>query len=101
MRRTIEKQSVLEWIDALKAVSGKNAALSKRILTLASKPSRQRAEVNLQKLDKFAKAGENVVVPGKVLAAGSISKSFSISAIEYSADAVREAQGSKMRGNRY
>lgn len=82
----MEKQSVKEWIRALQGVDpkSKNAKVAARILRLASLPRRKRVVVDLNKLDRYAKAEENVVVPGKILGTGSLEKALHISAIDLS-----------------
>ena len=51
------------------------------------KPERIRAEVNLGKIERFSEAGETIVVPGKVLAAGELTKKLNIAALNFSAGA--------------
>ncbi len=61
------------------------------------KPSRKRAEVNLFKIQKYAKEEETVVVPGKVLSEGNLSKKVTIAAYQFSKKAKEkiEKNGSK------
>ncbi len=65
----------------------KQRPLWKRIASDLEKPSRQRRAVNLWKLDKFAKDGEIVIVPGKVLGDGVLTKKVTVAAFSYSAEA--------------
>jgi len=53
------------------------------------KPRRQRASINLWKLEKLAKIfpGKNLVVPGKVLGTGQLDEKASIVAFEFSKEA--------------
>ncbi len=92
----IEKSSINEWISALGSVdaTAKNIKLIRRIKKFASKPRRQRVVVNLKKLSNVAKDGDNIIVPGKVLAVGKVSSKFNIAAIEYSKDAIEKLKGS-------
>lgn len=53
-------------------------------------PRRRRAEVNLSEINRYAKEGETVVVPGKVLAAGTISHPVNVAAFSFSASAKRK-----------
>ncbi|MDE1845830.1 MAG: 50S ribosomal protein L18e [Candidatus Micrarchaeota archaeon] len=89
MRRIIEKDSINAWREAIATVKSdaKNADFWKKINKWVSMPRRQRAIVNLSKLDKMAKEGEFVVVPGKVLSFGNVSHKFKIAAVEYSESA--------------
>jgi len=54
--------------------------LSKKL----AKPRRQRPVVNLSKISRYAKKGELVVVPGKVLASGEIKGSYTVAALNFS-----------------
>ncbi|MFC1454610.1 50S ribosomal protein L18e [Candidatus Undinarchaeota archaeon] len=59
------------------------ADLSKRI----SKPRRNRASVNLSKLDRFFNKDETIVVPGKVLGSGQLKNKVNVAAVEFSESA--------------
>ena len=50
-------------------------------------PSRVWAEANLSKIEKYVKEGETIVVPGKVLAAGDLTKKVNVAAYSFSAKA--------------
>jgi len=68
----------------------------KRVVKDLMKPSRQRRTVNVYKIDKFARDGEMVLVPGKVLSLGEISKPVQVAAVNFSQEAKRkntEAKG--------
>ncbi len=68
----------------------------KRVLTDIKKPARQRRTVNLYKIDQYAQAGETVLVPGKVLSLGEITKKIDVAAVNFSEEAKRkieQAQG--------
>ncbi|MEM3494083.1 MAG: 50S ribosomal protein L18e [Thermoplasmata archaeon] len=53
-------------------------------------PNRNRAEVNVSKIDRFAAPNETVVVPGKLLGAGEIKKPVTVAAYAASAGAVEK-----------
>ncbi|MEM3012821.1 MAG: 50S ribosomal protein L18e [Candidatus Hadarchaeales archaeon] len=55
-----------------------------------SGPRRSRAEVNLSHLNRCAGEGETVVVPGKVLAAGRLTKPLRVAAFGFSGTARRK-----------
>ena len=78
-------------ITALKrqAIEGQRP-LWKRVASDLEKPSRQRRIVNLWKLDQYAKDGEIVIVPGKVLGDGQLTKKVTIAAYSYSAEAKKK-----------
>ncbi len=62
-----------------------------------NKPRKQKVEVNLNKLETFA-GPQTIVVPGKILGAGSISKKCTVAAFAYSehARAMIEKAGGKV-----
>ncbi len=69
----------------------------KRVKYDLQKPTRQRRIVNVYKIEKFAREGETVLVPGKVLSVGDIRKKVSVAALTFSEEAARkikEAKGS-------
>lgn len=47
-------------------------------------PTRKRRAVNLYKINKYSHDNETVVVPGKVLGVGEITKNISVCAFEFS-----------------
>ncbi len=61
----------------------------KRIAELLSRPRKRGVEVNVGKLDKLAQEGDTLIVPGKVLGRGTVSKKFTVIAFAYS-DSARE-----------
>lgn len=63
------------------------AAIWRDIALRLEAPTRVRAEANLSKIEKYAKDGETIIVPGKVLAAGDITKKVNVAAYSFSAKA--------------
>lgn len=57
------------------------------IASMLALPKRKRVEVNINKLNKETKEGENVIVPGKVLGSGNISHKITIAAFSFSQSA--------------
>ena len=51
---------------------------------ILSGPTRKRININLEKIDKEAEKGKTVVVPGKVLSLGEITKKIKIVALSFS-----------------
>ncbi|MFB6093423.1 MAG: 50S ribosomal protein L18e [Halanaeroarchaeum sp.] len=51
------------------------------------KPRRTHAEVNLSRIERYAEEAETVVVPGKVLGSGTLKKSVTIAAVDFSSSA--------------
>ena len=78
-----------ELIDAIAAAkkAGAKSALWKAVADALEIPTRKHAEVNVSRLAEFAKPDSTVVVPGKVLGAGSISYKISVAALSFSASA--------------
>lgn len=66
-----------------------------RVAEMLEKPSRQRVEVNLWSLDNKVEPGEFVVVPGKVLGKGKVSKKFTVGAWQFSSTAEKKLEESK------
>ncbi|MBU1111823.1 MAG: 50S ribosomal protein L18e [archaeon] len=64
-----------------------DSKLWKRVAKDLSKPSRQRRIVNLYKINKFAKDGETILVPGKVLSIGELDKKVNVAAYQFSGSA--------------
>jgi large subunit ribosomal protein L18e len=64
-----------------------NAPVWKYVAELMEKPESRWAEVNVGKLDEYAKENCAVIVPGKLLGDGVIRKPLSVTAFRYSASA--------------
>ena len=60
------------------------SAIWRDIALRLEKPRSNWAEANLSKLERYAKDGETIIVPGKVLAAGSVSKKLTVAAYSFS-----------------
>jgi large subunit ribosomal protein L18e len=50
-------------------------------------PRRTHAEVNLGRIERYARADETVVVPGKVLGSGVLAKEVTVAAVDFSGTA--------------
>ena len=80
--------ALIALISDLKAKERENgAAIWRDIAKRLEKPKSNWAETNLSKLDRCAADGETILVPGKVLAAGSINKKITVAAYSFSAAA--------------
>lgn len=62
---------------------------------LLSVPRRLKIEKNLGEIDKESKEGDTIIVPGKVLAEGEISKKIRISALSFSQEAEKKLKAKK------
>jgi large subunit ribosomal protein L18e len=59
----------------------------KRIAEDLNKSTRERRIVNIYKLNQYAKEGETVIVPGKVLSVGELDKKLNVAALNFSVEA--------------
>ena len=88
-----------ELIDTIKVLekasreSGK--AIWKALAKELDKPKRIRVAVNLSRINRHTEEGEVVAVPGKVLAAGNLTKGVKIAAYNFSAGAVEKIKAAK------
>jgi large subunit ribosomal protein L18e len=79
---------LLELIHELKKQSNENDVhIWKDIAVRLEKPSRNWAEVNLNRISKYILDKETALVPGKVLATGDLTKKVSIAAWSFSESA--------------
>ena len=65
------------------------------IAKMLSTPKRRRVQVNLLNIEKETSIGDTVVVPGKILSKGEITKKIRICALSYSATALQKIKKSK------
>lgn len=74
-----------------------NAPIWKTIAKKLAKPTRQRIRVNLSDIERHTSDGDTVIVPGVVLAAGTLTKSVTIAAWKFSGNAVKKIKNSKSK----
>ncbi len=55
-----------------------------------SKPARIRRKVNLSKIEAYVKTGETIIVPGKVLGTGNLSKKVTVASWNFSESAIKK-----------
>ncbi len=65
-------------------IAAKKKEAWKKIAEILSSPRRKRIDVNIERISNEAKAGETIVVPGKVLSQGDIDKKIKIVAVNFS-----------------
>lgn len=58
-----------------------------RVASELAKPRRKKVEVNLSKIEQYAKPGTTVLIPGKVLGSGNLTKNVKIVAFGFSESA--------------
>lgn len=73
-------------------LSKKEGNIWKDVAKRLSKP--RRVVINLAKINRFAKNGDNILVPGKVLGYGNLDKNLTISAFSFSNEAVNKISNS-------
>ena len=78
----IQRKTESELIETLIATK-KNKGWIKAASVLSC-PRKKRMNLNLEKIDKNVKEGETIVIPGKVLSQGEISKKIKIVALSFS-----------------
>jgi large subunit ribosomal protein L18e len=84
-------------LELKKRSSGQNTNIWKRVALDLEKPSRKRRVVNLSRINRYTKENELIVVPGKVLGAGSLNHKLTIAAYQFS-DSAKE-KIAKVGGN--
>jgi len=78
-------------IKELRILSQKNKApIWKRVATELERSTRQRRKVNLFHIEKYCNNGETIIVPGKVLATGDLTKQVKIAAWAFSEEASKK-----------
>ena len=74
-----------ELINNLKILSTKEKSkLWQRIAYELERPTRKRCEVNIYKINKYAREGETALIPGKVLSLGELDKKVNVAALNFS-----------------
>jgi large subunit ribosomal protein L18e len=77
-----------DLIAELKSVSrDTGAGVWRDVADRLEKPRRTHAEVNLGRIERYAREEETVVVPGKVLGSGALSKDVTVAAVDFSSTA--------------
>lgn len=96
----MKNQTLVDTIEALKKASDETGkAIWKALAEELDRPKRRRVAVNLSRIDRHTQEDEVVAVPGKVLAAGDLSKPLKVAAFQFSDGAlekIRRAKGEAM-----
>ncbi len=89
MRQTMSTNIYLRrLIHTLKKYSREfKAPIWRDVAEYLSRPTRKRVEVNLSRINRYAKDGDVVVVPGKVLGSGTLSRKVTVAAWRFSRSA--------------
>jgi large subunit ribosomal protein L18e len=80
---------LVELVKTLNTKS-RDSAFWARIVKDLTKPARQRRTVNVYKINKYAKEGETIVVPGKVLSLGNVDRAITVAALNFSQEAAQK-----------
>ena len=84
----IEKQSRRKQntmlVETLRAAKKTGSEIWLNVASVLSSPRRNKIAVNLGELEKATKEGDSIVVPGKILSQGEISKKIAIIAFAFS-----------------
>ncbi len=96
MKTGIENKRLLALIEELnKAEKG----IWKKAARELSKPTRRRPAVNVSKLEYYVVDGETILVPGKLLGSGYLTKKVEVAAFSFSGNAkalIEKSGGSTM-----
>lgn len=93
----VEREDIKAWLSQLQGASrGEHyRGLWRHVLELSAVPARSRKSVNLYKINKHSKEGDNIIVPGKVLSEGVMDHKVNITAMEFSASALAKLTSTK------
>lgn len=83
--------------ELIKASNKHRSRIWKYIAELLMKPSRKRVAVNISKIRRYTKPADVVVIPGKVLGAGSISHPVTVAALAFSSSAIEKIKAANGR----
>lgn len=100
MSRNYEKSNprLPELIRMLRRASQENEAqIWRDIAVRLEKPRKNYAEVNISKINRYARDGETVLIPGKVLGSGVLESPVTVVALTFSDAAVSKIAGAKGR----
>ena len=92
--KQIQKKSSKELVETIIAAKKKNKWL--KIARILSGPRRKAVSLNLGEINENSKDGEIIIVPGKVLSQGEISKKVKIVALGFSEKAKEKLLKSKI-----
>ncbi|UCD04153.1 MAG: 50S ribosomal protein L18e [Candidatus Woesearchaeota archaeon] len=86
VRKTKATNPILKKLiqDLIKQSNKNKAPVWKRVAKDLSKPARQRRSVNLARINKYSKANDTIIVPGKVLGTGELDHKVTVAAFDFS-----------------
>lgn len=100
MRRKITNPELIELISFLRKQSAKaEAPIWRDIADRLSRSKRRRIAVNISRINRYTSPGETIIIPGKVLGAGSLDHPVKVAAFRFSKQSrekIRRAKGACM-----
>jgi large subunit ribosomal protein L18e len=92
---TTTNPDLQKLIVELKILSSKNEVkIWKKVANELEKPTRRRRHVNLYEIDEHSNDGDTILVPGKVLATGELTKQVKVVAFSFSQKAEEKLKDS-------
>jgi len=91
--RKLERKTNPELEETILAAKKEKAWIG--VANKLSYPRRKRIVINLDKIDKESKEGDTIIVPGKVLGEGDVSKRIVIAALSFSEEALKKLKAKK------
>lgn len=82
-------------VKLMKQSKKENVEIWRDIAERLQKPSRQRAEINLNTLEKYCKDNDTIIVPGKLLGSGVLTKPLNVAALAASKAAIERLHKAK------
>jgi large subunit ribosomal protein L18e len=87
IKERTKKKSNPALLENLRFLRNINSPFWTRVAGLISKPKRKSIAVNIEKINKYTKEGEVVVVPGKVLGQGEMNHKITLASVASTEDA--------------
>jgi large subunit ribosomal protein L18e len=97
IEKQTQKKKNPELVETLRAAKKTSSEFWIKIAGILSGPRRKKIELNLDEIDKFSKEGDSILVPGKVLSRGDISKKIAVIALGFSEKAREKILKAKSR----
>jgi len=93
VNRKLTRKTSSEIVETILAAKKLKAWL--KIANSISVPRRKQASVNLSEIDEETKEGDTVLIPGKVLGSGDVSKKIRVVALYFSQGAIKKLKAKK------
>jgi large subunit ribosomal protein L18e len=92
VKKRMERKSNPALLNVILLLRKQKSPFWTKIAGIISKPKRKFVAVNLSKISRYSKDGDNVIVPGKVLGAGELSHKITLAAVSASQEARKKAK---------